>query len=252
MNNENKRKKILNLFLRLVAVAVGIGLCIPVTEYFAEFLGSGEKEIAAVSGAVLCCGLIALILIALVAGIRALTGRPFKLTIGILAMTMMICIGAGVIFFRNIPDSAAENRTFSPRPTVTPPPVVIEEKEKTENPESGTIFYKKYYDNAAKLTIDNASSSDLYVKLRSKEGLVVLTFFVRANDTVTVNAPIGSYEYICAVGKEWEDDQEYFGDSTKFKKSKEICTLKWGDSCDISFSRGLTELLEVSRREFEK
>lgn len=242
----------MNLFLRLIAVAVGIGLCIPVTEYFAEFLGNGEKKIAAVSGSVLCCGLIALILLALIAGIRALTGRPFKLTIGILALTMMICIGAGVVFFSNISDYAVSNAVSSPRPTVTPPVVILEEKEEIENPESGTIFYKKYYDNTVKLEVDNASSSDLYVKLRSKEGLVVLVFYVRANDTVRINAPIGTYEYICAVGKEWKSEQELFGENTKFKKSKEMCTLKWGEYYDISVSRGFSELLEVSQREFEK
>lgn len=252
MNRENKRKKIFILFLRLSSVAGGVILCIPVTEYFIKFLGNGEPNVAAVSGSVLCCGLVVLIVLALIAGIRALTGHSFKFTISILALTMSICIGAGVVFFRNISDSALPNAVPSPRPTVTPPVVVLEKKEETENPESGTVFYKKYYDNTVKLTVDNASSSDLYVKLRSKEGMVVLVFYVRANDTVMINAPIGTYEYICAVGKEWKDEEEYFGDNTKFKKSKEMCTLKWGEYYDISVSRGLSELLEVSRREFEK
>lgn len=251
MNNEDKRKKIISLVLRIAAVAGGAALCVPVTWYLNSLLGEGETNLASMSGAVFCCCLAALTVLAVVSGLRAMTGKPFRLTIAVIGLTAAVCIAAGVISFKTMPETV-EASTISPRPTVTPPAVTIEEVTEIENPESGTVFFKKYYDNPAYLTVDNASSSDMYVKLRDRKGKIVLVFYVRANDTASVNAPVGTYEYICAFGKEWLNEEDYFGDNTKFRKSKEICSFSWGSTCEISISRNASELLDVSRSEFEK
>lgn len=251
MKDTEKRKKIITLVLRLASVAVGILLCVPVTWYLNSLLGGGETDITSMSGAVFCCCLVALTVLAVVSGLRAMMGKPFRLTVAVIGLTAAVCIAAGVISFKTMPE-AEEPSVISPRPTVTPPAVTIEETFEIENPENGMVFYKKYYDNPAYLTVDNASSSDMYVKLRDRKGNVVLIFYVRANDAASVNAPVGTYEYVCAFGKEWQDEEDYFGENTKFKKSKEICSFSWGSTCEVSVGRSASELLDVSRSEFEK
>ncbi|MDO5444778.1 MAG: hypothetical protein Q4F31_04060 [Eubacteriales bacterium] len=251
MNNEDKRKKIISLVLRFAAIAGGMALCVPVTWYLNSLLGNGETDIASMSGAVFCCCLVALTVLAVVSGLRAMMGKPFRLTVAVIGLTAAVCIAAGVISFKTMPETG-DSPPVSPRPTVTPPAITIEEVSEIENPESGTVFYKKYYDNPAFLTVDNASSSDMYVKLRDRKGKIVLIFYIRANDTASVNAPVGTYEYICAFGKEWQDEENYFGENTKFRKSKEICSFSWGSTCEISIGRNAAELLDVSRSEFEK
>lgn len=251
MENKDKRKNIIALALRLLTIACGVALCVPVTWYLNSLLGGGKTDIASMSGAVFCCCLVALTVLAVVSGLRAMMGKPFRLTVAVIGITAAVCIAAGVISFKTMPE-AGESPAVSPRPTVTPPAVKIEETVETENPESGTVFYRKYYDNPAFLTVDNASSSDMFVKLRDRKGKVALIFYLRANDTVSVSAPVGTYEYICAFGKEWQNEEDYFGENTKFRKSKEICSFSWGSTCEISVSRNASELLDVSRSEFEK
>lgn len=251
MENKDKNKKGITIVLRILGALCAGVLCVPVTRYFNELLGSGETNFSTMSSAVVCCGLVLVIVLAVLCGLGAVTGKDVRFLVAGIGIIAAVCITAGVFSMKNMPVRELMSDA-SPRPTVTPPTVVIEEKEEYQNPESGTVFYRKYYDNNVKLTVDNGSSSDLYIKLREKKAGAVLIFYVRGGDTVTVNAPVGSYEYVCAAGKQWIDEENLFGENTKIKKSREICVLKWAGSHEISLGRNLSELLEVSRNEFDK
>lgn len=252
MENKDKRKKTVSLILRLLAVAGGIYLCYPLSFYFNDLLGNGETSPQTMSRAVLCACLVFLTVLAVIAGVRALAGQPIRLTIAVICLTMAAGTGAAALSISmQEPEITAAPST--PRPTVTPPAVeILQESAENTNPESGTIFYKKYADNTVQLTVDNASSRDLFIRLRTKEAMVVLEFYVRANDTVTVNAPTGTYEYVCAIGNRWENEETYFGENTKFKKGKEYTTYRWGSEHEILFNKALTGLLEVSIYEFDR
>ena len=254
MNKESKLKKIILLLLRLACIAGGAWLCIPLTRFFNDIIGEGETSLRSMTGSFVCTCLIALLVLAVVAGVRALAGRPFKLTVGLICLVILACLTSGWIFYSNsVVVPTEETGISTPRPTVTPPPVEINEKtEYNQNPESGTVIYKKYADNAVRLLIDNASSQDMYVKMRDKNAVTVLEFYIRGNDTVPVYVPVGTYEFVFALGKNWIDTDQYFGENTKFKRSKEYRVFYIYEEYEISFSKSLTELLEVSRREFEK
>lgn len=251
MKNE-KKKKLISLLLRLSAIAAGAILCVPVTRYLNSLIGEGRNDLSTLSASVFCCCLAALIVLAVVSGLRAMTGRSFRLTVFVIGVTAAVCLSAGYISYTSLPEPS-DPASVTPRPTVTPPAVLIEETvTASDNPESGTVFYKKYFDNPASLTVDNAGASDVYIKLRESQGKDVLTFYVRAYNVITVPAPVGTYEYVCAFGKDWANEEDYFGENTKFRKSKEVFIFKWGESCDISISRNASELLDVSIREFER
>ena len=254
MNKESKLKKIILLLLRLACIAGGAWLCIPLTRFFNDIIGEGETTLRSMTGSFVCTCLIALLVLAVVAGIRALAGRPFRLTVGLILLAFMSCLVSGWVFYSNsVTVEEVKNPAATPRPTVTPPPVEIDDKsEYSQNPESGTVIYKKYADNAVRVLIDNASSQDMYVKMRDKNAATVLEFYIRGNDTVPVYVPVGTYEFVFALGKNWIDTDQYFGENTKFKRSKEYRVFYIYKEYEISFSKSLTELLEVSRREFEK
>lgn len=253
MDEKDKRNNIISLVLRLLSVLAGAALCVPVAFFFNDLISGGSTTVQTMCGAAICTCLVALVVLAVVAGIRALAGKPFRLTVAVIALTAAVCLAAAFVFVRRGPEPSETSAEASPRPTVTPPVVEIADEEtENSNPESGTVFYKKYADNSVRLTVDNASSQDIYVRLRTKDKMTVLSFYIRANDTVTVNGPTGTYEYVCALGKEWEDRETYFGENTRFKKSKEFCVYRFNDEKEIRISKSMSELLEVSRREFEK
>lgn len=250
MEKKNGGKKRIMLILRIAAILCGGILCVPVTVYLNTLIGNGETDTASLGASVCCCCLAALTVLAVIAGLRALTGRTFRLTLAVILLTAAAGIAAGFVSYRNIPE--LQEVIISPRPTVTPPAVIIEEKAGNPNPESGSVFYRKYYDNPVRLTFDNAGASDLFVKLREKSGMDVLSFYVRGYEIITVDAPVGTYEFVCAFGKNWVDEDNFFGENTEFRKSKELYTLNWGGECEISVSKNASELLDVSRGEFSR
>lgn len=254
MEDKSILKKRILLVIRLLVLCAGIALCIPVTRFFISLAGEEISGRHVVCIALICTCLTVIIFLAVLAAFKVLIGRPYRLAISVIVISIAVCLASAAMILTSEPPADAESiETAAPRPTVTPPEVVIENNEREyTNPESGSVFYKKYADNNANLTIDNASSSDLYIKLRTKEAMTVLTFYVRSNDTAYVHVPTGTYEYVCAVGKKWEGTEECFGENTKFKKSKEFRLYRWGGDYSISLSKSLSELLEVSRREFEK
>ena len=252
MENKDKQKKTIRLILRLLAAGAGLLLCRPVTLYFSDLLGNGETNAQTMGRAVLCTCMVLLTVLAVIAGVRALLKQPVRLTVGLICLTMLAGAGITAAMLRWAP---AEETVLpaTPRPTVTPPPVELGQRsEENTNPESGTVFYKKYADNTVHLTVDNASSRDLFIRLRTNNAMTVLEFYVRGGDTVTVNAPTGTYEYVCAVGTHWEDEDTLFGEETRFKKSKEYVTYRWGSEHEIKISRDLSGLLEVSLYEFDR
>lgn len=116
-------------------------------------------------------------------------------------------------------------------------------------PESGTEFYRKYDRNPAALHIVNESAAD--VCIRCADGLFnrsVLTFYLRANDELTISVPVGYFELHIATGKEWGDPEEFFGSQTLFFKDSSEHGQEFGrkKTCEFTIEEGLKNLIPIS------
>ena len=86
-------------------------------------------------------------------------------------------------------------------------------------PTSGTISINTVSTEeiASEITV-HASSQDCVVKLKTSSGKTVLSFFVRANDTVTIGVPARVLYAYFAQGDTWYGWSSYFGESTVYSK----------------------------------
>lgn len=86
-----------------------------------------------------------------------------------------------------------------------------------DGPENGTIFYRKYKTNPAFLHIVNRSKADACIQCT--DGLLnngVIQFYVRAENEVTIKVPVGYFELHFAIGENWIDQNNLFGETTVF------------------------------------
>lgn len=88
-------------------------------------------------------------------------------------------------------------------------------------PETGEILIKTNLSCDSQITIQN-SSSNCFVKLKDSNYNDVFGFFVRANDTITIDVPMGYYYVYFASGDKWYGITELFGDETNCSKDEDI------------------------------
>ena len=68
----------------------------------------------------------------------------------------------------------------------------------------------------------NNGSSNYYMKfVKAGTDTTVITFFVRANSTVTIDMPAGKLELRYAYGSTWYGENKLFGDNTRYAKDEE-------------------------------
>lgn len=115
---------------------------------------------------------------------------------------------AAIIASNNTPDDPWSSDTDEEYVVSTPAltPVVA--------PASGTIIFgQEGY--VSEITI-NTSSQSCVVKLKDSYGTDVISFFVRAHETVTVGLP-GQFMYVYfASGETWYGENELFGEDTYY------------------------------------
>ena len=116
-------------------------------------------------------------------------------------------------------------------------------------PESGIEFYRKYDRNPAAFHIVNESAAD--VCIRCADGLFnrsVLSFYLRANDELTISVPVGYFELHIAAGEKWEGAEALFGSRTLFFKDPSEHGQEFGrkKTCEFTIEEGLKNLIPIS------
>lgn len=89
-------------------------------------------------------------------------------------------------------------------------------------PRSGTILTGSEVFNESEITIHAASGNSCVVKLKNSFDVDLLSFYVRAGDTVTVGVPC-KYMYVYfASGDNWYGKNLLFGENTTYQKVKDL------------------------------
>lgn len=111
--------------------------------------------------------------------------------------------------------AATESSTTQQPTTAATKPV----PQPQSRPASGTISINAVSTEeiTSEITV-HASSQDCVVKLKTSSGKTVLSFFVRANDTVTIGVPARVLYAYFAQGDTWYGWSSYFGESTVYSK----------------------------------
>lgn len=111
--------------------------------------------------------------------------------------------------------AVTESSTTLPPTTAATKPV----PKPQSRPTSGTISINTVSTEeiASEITV-HTSSQDCVVKLKTSSGKTVLSFFVRANDTVTIGVPARVLYAYFAQGDTWYGWSSYFGESTVYSK----------------------------------
>lgn len=115
--------------------------------------------------------------------------------------------------------TGTEVATAPPAIATTAPTVPKETLMPHGRPESGSISIGRPYDSAvdSEITI-HASSKNCVVKLKTTDGITILSFFVRANETATVGVPAKKLYAFFAEGDTWYGWSDYFGENTLYSK----------------------------------
>ena len=75
----------------------------------------------------------------------------------------------------------------------------------------------------------------------------VITFFVRANSTATIDMPSGNFELKYAYGNTWYGETLLFGDKTQYARDKEyydFTNYTWSITFEATTNTGNTMLVE--------
>lgn len=89
-------------------------------------------------------------------------------------------------------------------------------------PKSGTILSGYAPVGKSEITISLAPTASCVIMLKDDSERVLLSFFVRAGDTVTVDVPAEKMYVHVAAGKTWYGTEKLFGGSTIYLQEDEI------------------------------
>ena len=97
-----------------------------------------------------------------------------------------------------------------------------------QEPRSGSILSGREVIDESKLTVTASSDSSYVVKLKTISGTTILSFYVRAGETVSVGVP-AEYLYVYfASGNTWYGEKHLFGSKTSYSKDDEILNFTQG------------------------
>lgn len=86
-------------------------------------------------------------------------------------------------------------------------------------PANGEIYHNDAYKKqSTHLKVVNSSATPSFLKLYSASGDLVCSFFIRANKSVTVKVPAGTYSLNQAYGSQWFGPDDMFGDDGNYYK----------------------------------
>ena len=89
-------------------------------------------------------------------------------------------------------------------------------------PKSGTILSGREYFNSSEITVTASKGSACVVKIKTPGGVEVLSFYVRAGQTVTVGVPDAYLSVLFATGSTWYGNYYLFGKHTNYTKDEQI------------------------------
>jgi hypothetical protein len=126
-------------------------------------------------------------------------------------------------------------------------------------PVNGAVKYYTDKEAVAPLQIITKSLNEhYYIKLTdtNNDGLI-MSIFVRTNQTVTVDVPVGSYYIKYATGIKWFGEEKLFGESTNYHKADYVFNFKLEDNQYTGYTielflqdRGNLKTEGISRSEF--
>ena len=246
---EKKRNRSWVVFFLLVGALAAAAR--PAIRFFEALIADGEPTATTFTAAAILCGLIAIVLPSTIAGLLSLVHWP---VIGTAILIFLITAACGATLYNHVQNMPppTEKTPGTPRPTVTPPQVEIVTVERENgNPETGTVFYRRYGNEKGRLMIENGSRSDVCFRMVDRHGLLVLIFYVRAGDSCTVAVPTGTYEFRCVTGGEWIDEETYFGEKTHYRKVLETYVFYDGQPEILKLTEGLPEMKTIKKKDFE-
>ncbi len=245
---KNKRRAA-NLILFAVFAAVLAAAARPALSFFEALLADSFTGSSLRLAAVILYGMVAIVVLTAITGLLAVARGPSGATALLILIVAGACGAALYYSVQNMPE-AVEATPGTPRPTVTPPVVEFTPTVKNENPETGTVMYRRYGNQQGTLIIHNNSMSDIYFRMTDRHGLLVLVFYVRAKETCEMPSPTGTYTLRCATGKNWVDEESYFGDSTRFRMFPKDYVLYGNEAVELTISWGLPEMSDITMKEF--
>ena len=246
---EKKRNRNWVVFLLLAGALAAAAR--PSIRFFEALIADGEPTAVTFTAAAILCGLIAIVLLSAIAGLLSLVHWP---VIGTAVLIFLITAACGAALYNSVQSmpAPAEKTPGTPRPTVTPPQVEIVTVERENgNPETGSVFYRRYGNERGSLIVENGSRSDICFRMLDRHGLLVLIFYVRAGDSCTVHVPTGTYEFRCVTGGEWVDEENYFGDKTHYRRLLETYIFYDGQTEVMKLTEGLPEMKTIKKKDFE-
>lgn len=93
-------------------------------------------------------------------------------------------------------------------------------------PISGTILSGIQVYDGSEITITASGGTSCVVKLKDSSGIDVMSFYVRAGDTITVGVPAESLFVYFATGDEWYGTRNLFGEETDYSMDDKICDFE--------------------------
>ena len=93
-------------------------------------------------------------------------------------------------------------------------------------PVSGTLLSGIEYNGESQITVTAPTFKSCVVKIKTPSGKNVLSFYVRKNETVTVNVPCQNLYVYFAYGHTWYGKDQLFGSKTTYSKDSNICNFE--------------------------
>lgn len=133
---------------------------------------------------------------------------PFwKIIIGILIFVVLISV-----LINTIPNDSTSSTSSNQDSAL----IAVQE------PRSGEILLGQEIFDGSQLTITASGGSSCVVKLKTSSETTLLSFYVRAGDTVTIGVPTEFLYVYFASGDTWYGEKHLFGSNTSYSMDDEI------------------------------
>jgi hypothetical protein len=115
----------------------------------------------------------------------------------------------------------AEETTPNYEPVEKVPTIEVE-RVPVAAPISGYILSGSEVFNASEITVTASYNADCVVKLKTSTGSTVISFYVRAGETVTMGVPANYLYVYFASGDTWYGKDDLFGENTYYSKDDDL------------------------------